>query len=512
MHLKRSIVSFVVACFISFIILLILNDYGITWDEPIHFKDAEQYVAWLKKPEWGSKEEFFKATVLDVHPPLRKLLAGLTHEILTNNLRIVDNTRGYRISSLLFVFPFVFGFTYVAIGFLGYTFGILASFVISFLPHVLFLTPLVTMDYAIMVLWFFAVIAGTRAITSRFWQVMCGISIGLTMLTKLHGFLLFIPIGIFWFSKSYKTLMSASTKKRLIAISGIGLIIITATLIYFAGWPALWSEPIKRLSEYFSIQLDHDSVLVYIFGQNYPRVASWYVPIMFASTTPLFVLAFFILGIAYSVITKNGKSRLFYLNAFCPMLLFMLPFMYRYDWVRLFLPAFPFVVLVAGYGMKSIADQAKGKLKVVVTGLILLLWFITLWFSVIRIHPWESSYYSEVVGGISGANKRGFETEFWGNAYLGILPWMNAHKSEMMCVTPTTHPFYYYQAMGQIEGGVVFTAGLGACKYVVVLMRQGLFIKDPFIDRIVKTRVPINTVSVQGVTLVGVYDISDTTN
>ena len=139
--------------------------------------------------------------------------------------------------------------------------------------------------------------------------------------------------------------------------------------------------------------------------------------------------------------------------------------------------------------------------------IVYLLWFVTLFYSVIRIHPWESSYYNELVGGIAGARRTGFETEYWGNAYLGILPWMNANKQYPMCVTPTTNPFYYYQAMGQIEGGVEFRAPRETCKFVVVLMRQGLFIRDPFIAGVVASQKPIQTVSVDGVPLVGVYDI-----
>ncbi len=136
------------------------------------------------------------------------------------------------------------------------------------------------------------------------------------------------------------------------------------------------------------------------------------------------------------------------------------------------------------------------------------LWGITLFYSVIRIHPWESSYYNEFVGGIAGARTLGFETEYWGNAYFGILPWMNDHKKDPMCVTPTTHPFYYYQAMGQLDADVVYRAPKEDCTFLVVLMRQGLFVRDPFVASVVASQKPIHAVSVDGVPLVAVYDIT----
>ena len=82
---------------------------------------------------------------------------------------------------------------------------------------------------------------------------------------------------------------------------------------------------------------------------------------------------------------------------------------------------------------------------------------------------------------------------------------MNANKKDMMCAYPTTNPFYYYQAMGQIEGGVVFNAGRDVCKYMVVLMRQGMF--SPFVQHMVASDKPVYQLLLQGVPLVGIYDI-----
>lgn len=506
---KKSIVAFLTSLVISFIICIVLNDFGITWDEPIHFGNADQYIAWLKKPDWGSKEAFFKPTTSDVHPPFRKLVAGITHEALTNRLHIIDNTRGYRISSLLFVLPFVFVFTYVAIGFVGYVLGVLAACIISFLPHVLFLTPLVTMDYSIMVLWFFAVIFGVKAVRSWRFQILCGICIGLTMLTKLHGFLLFLPIGIYWAYTNRLQFKKRLWKKIFRLALPLVVIVVTAFFVYFLGWPWLWSQPVHHLQEYFQIQLQHDSVPVYIFGTIYDRVPWWYVPVMFVATTPLFVLIFFISGCWSAVKRGSDTAKLYFVNAILPMALFMLPFMYRYDWVRLFLPAFPFVVLIAVLGMKVIAEHANKKNRYLILLGLIVCWIGVLWYSVIRIHPWESSYYSGTVGGIRGAYIRGFETDYWVNSYKGILPWMNANKKNMMCVYPTTHPFYYYQAMGQIEGGVVFTATGDACKYLIVSMRQGHFARVPDVAKIVKEKKPIYVVTLDGVIIVAAYDISN---
>lgn len=182
-----------------------------------------------------------------------------------------------------------------------------------------------------------------------------------------------------------------------------------------------------------------------------------------------------------------------------------MPGIFRYDGVRLFLASFPFVCLIAARGIQQTVKIFKRKLQPIAIFIIGIGWIITIYTSLIEIHPWESSYYNELVGGVRGASVLGFEAEFWGNAYMGVLPWMNANKKDMMCVYPTTQPFYYYQAMGQIESGVVFNAGRGACKYMVVLMRQGMF--DSFVAQMVKSEKPIYQLLLKGVPLVGIYNI-----
>lgn len=505
---KRSIISFIIALFVSFIILQAMNDFGITWDEPIYFKGGDAYVSWIQRPIFTDKDKFFQATAADVHPPFRKLLAGITHDVLTTKLQIIDNTRGYRISSLLFIFPFIFVFSYVAIGYLGYTFGMCIPILFSLLPHVFYLTPLVTLDYAVTALWFVAVVTGIKGMKSYRWLTISALCTGFAMLIRLHGFVVLISVGMLWLVFFWKKLTGKdSFRQKLFFTAPMWYVLFLALGVFIAGWPWLWTSTLPHLKEYFFLQTSHPGVPVMIFGHVYTHVAWWYVPIMFFVTTPAFVLSFFLLGSWYILKKGSVMDRIILWFAVFPMLFFMLPLVNRYDWIRLFLPAFPFVCLVAGRGMVVAVQLLKKKMRILGTVIIIFLWMATLYTSVIRIHPWESAYYNELVGGIPGAHTLGFETEFWGNAYLGILPWMNANKKDMMCVTPTAMPFYYYQAMGQVEAGVVFNAGLGACKYAVVLMRQGLL--DPFFTKMMETRKPVYVVSIQGVPLVGVYDISD---
>jgi hypothetical protein len=61
--------------------------------------------------------------------------------------------------------------------------------------------------------------------------------------------------------------------------------------------------------------------------------------------------------------------------------------------------------------------------------------------------------------------------------------------------------------MGQIAPGVVFNAGEGACEYYVVLMRQGLFYRNPGLEKLVATSKPIYSVLYGSTPLINVYKI-----
>lgn len=323
---KQILVSLGISLIISFIIFLNLNDYGITWDEPIYFVYGDQYVEWLKKPQWANKDEFFKVNSRDFHPPFRKLIGGLTHEFFVNKTHLIDNTRGYRISSLLFVFPFILLYSYIAIRHFGYLLGCFTPFMFSLLPHVFFYTPLMAMDYAIAVIWFTAVVTVMKGMKNFFWFIISTILVGFCMLTKLYGFLLIIPIVIYWIWYEKTILFGKTTLyKKLSVFPKILSIVGGALVVYVVFWPWLWDSPLRKFGDYLALNFSHQGVPVALFGQVYTHAPWWYTPIMFLTTTPLFVLFFFFLGAVHTLRkTQNQWDKIMLLNAFFPMIFFLI--------------------------------------------------------------------------------------------------------------------------------------------------------------------------------------------
>ena len=97
--------------------------------------------------------------------------------------------------------------------------------------------------------------------------------------------------------------------------------------------------------------------------------------------------------------------------------------------MRLFLPTFFFLAAFAGWGTVWLADavsrairRAAGIARPALAGLVLGSAALAL----IRIHPYELSYYNELVGGPRGAWERGFELTYWYDAFNpGVIDDLN---------------------------------------------------------------------------------------
>jgi len=198
-------------------------------------------------------------------------------------------------------------------------------------------------------------------------------------------------------------------------------------------------------------------------------------------------------------------------NFLFPLLLIANPSVPKYDGVRLFLPAFPFLCIIAGMGVHQLflwSRRIKGGRAFL--PLYLLLFSMTIYSSVVRIHPYQSSYYNELIGGIDGAVKKGFEAEFWGNAHRGALPWLNAHPQHTYWVylvdlePRLSWGFDLYKEDGLLDPAVRF-GDKDNSDFLVLLIRQGFF--SPQMWDYYKNQEPVFSVRLSQTQLVNIYRV-----
>ncbi len=516
MTFRAKITAAVLSLFCCFIVALTINQYGVTWDEGSYILAGETYTQWLKEPSIQSIDTFWE--INHEHPPLCKVAGGISSYLLFKKWGILDRVSAFRMSTLFFVFVL----TYSLFCFSSelYSSKIAPIVVLSFffLPRIFFHSHLAALDYPVTAMWFIVVYSYWKGRSgNRKWIILAAVMLGFALLTKLDALFLYIPVILCWFifygeakepvpEKNGNSLLN----RHRAVFSGLLPMFIIPAVVFFAFWPWLWRDTIERATQLVLFHLHHFEIPVFYLGKQY-IIPPWHYPIVFVSiTVPLIVFGPFLIGIYRTNSNDKRKANAFILfNALFPILIVSWPGIPKYDGIRLFLPSFPFLCMISGLGIKYIYEKLR-KTKLVKFGIscYLLLFLLSIYFSVVKIHPLQSSYFNELAGGIDGAAEKGFELEYWGNAYLDTLEWLNNHKysSFWLCMTAVDpkacFPFAFYKDMGLLDKKVRFTSKDKA-DYAILLIRQGFF--DEEMWEYFLTEDPVSSVRESNSLLVGIY-------
>jgi hypothetical protein len=206
-------------------------------------------------------------------------------------------------------------------------------------------------------------------------------------------------------------------------------VVAIAPSVALIGNPLWWRETFTRLAHYFMLNAARRGALpdipTYYRGEIYPYGLPWENAwVLMAITVPAAILVASLLGLGYTLRVARRDS----LPAYFLLHLVTLPVIRMmgtpaHDGVRLFLPTFFFVAAMAGWG----TDWASGILerltrlpgRLVRMGLTLAVLGPAAW-QLAAIHPYELSYYNELIGGPSGAWASGFELSYWFEPYNSV--------------------------------------------------------------------------------------------
>jgi hypothetical protein len=223
-----------------------------------------------------------------------------------------------------------------------------------------------------------------------------------------------------------------------------------AILIMFLTWPYLWANPIANFIGVFQFMSDNPTNLSVLFnGQAYRagQLPLQYLPFMLSTTLtePVWILFFMGLIVAYRKVfmksaldtsiasfeTKEIISLCLILLWFVILLVYVLlrrPAMY--DGFRHFLFILPPVFILIGFALEYIFEKINifvhpwvnlnGWLR---AALVLFLIFPGL-NAIVRLHPFQYTYYNSFVGGTDGAFRK-YETDYWLTCYKDAVERLN---------------------------------------------------------------------------------------
>ncbi|MBI3736961.1 glycosyltransferase family 39 protein [Candidatus Sumerlaeota bacterium] len=410
---------------------------GYAWDEAYYYEPAKDAAGWVldtvsdlidtggdltRLPSWASIKSSIDRDWEErhEHPSFQKLLSGFS-------LLSFENIIG-PIYAMRLPIAILFGASLTLIYLLGRRTwgpqaGVLGALAYWAMPQIFGFAHFATMETPLVFSTLLFIYCFIRGIDSRFWAFLTGVSLGLLLATKINGFFL-IPPMILW----------GYVYARQRAIHNFFSMLILAPICFVAFWPWLWPDPVHRFLDYINFHAGHQQTALYFEGIKYGfggEPAPFYYPsIMVAVTVPVSILALAAFGLleSFVAIFRRPLAALYLLLGVVTWAVASAPGTPKYDGVRLFLPLFAFIALLAGGGAHLFVafanwldrrrdpwGSSNKLLKIVSWGLALVI-LTDGGIAISRYYPYLLSYFNPLAGGIKGAEERGFEVTYWGEA------------------------------------------------------------------------------------------------
>ena len=320
-----------------------------------------------------------------------------------------------------------------------------------------------TLDGLLASLWVGAVLAFGRAVegggrSPRWgWAVAFGVLCGWAADTKLTGW--FLPLPFVAWSLLYRD------RRGWLALA-VGGVVGAAVLLAFN--PCWWADPVSGVERFFRSNLTRGKTVpiqTLFLGRVYEtpnQSLPWYNTLAWTVlVTPVGFFAMSLTGAwrsarrAFAEAGSDGSAHearfavLALLHWGFLLALRALPHAPGHDGVRLFLPAFGMLAIVAGVGAAATVDRFGrwGKIAIgaaLVEGVA----------SVALMMPVPLSYFSPIVGGLPGAANLGMEpTYFWDALSDDALRWLDRNTPEGRTVRFSNYPtsWLYLKQTGRLR-------------------------------------------------------------
>ena len=269
-------------------------------------------------------------------------------------------------------------------------------------------------------------------------------------------------------------------------------IIVAAPLLTIAMWPWLWFDTANRLNAYVQFHLHHYNILFYFAGTLYDDTAApWYAPLtMLAITTPLVTLTLALIGLVKA--EASPLKRFATIQIVAQLVAVCLPGTPKYGGVKLFMPIFPFLAILAGLGFAMAARELGKPIQryALLAGAML-----PALVGVFAYRGYWLSYYNELIGGVRGATRAGFERQYYDLGY----PAMRDAVVGDVAVLPNPKEYTgYLTAWGH-------RATTDDRANMVILTHERRWPEYPNLQARFRARGRLKTVKVGGVPLFSVY-------
>lgn len=535
MNLKRWVAVLLIPTLFFVIALVTMDDYGVNWDEPIHFSRGQGYLYYFltgkteqDKPITDRPSFFHGYNVRDLydwdggHPATSDILAAMSNFVFYQKLGLVGDIQGYHLFNIFTATLTVFVVAIFAYQTYGVFASVIASLTIATYPLFFAESHFNIKDPPETAFFTLAIFSFWKSLERGNWKwlFLSSISTGLALGTKLNIIflpLIIIPYLFFRYFSSIKgshgfflTLQKIPfAYKKVLFLSPLLVIAIPVVT-----WPFLWRdtwEHVNKVLYYYkdiAIGFNYQPVEYRVLGFNlYPIF--WIVV-----TTPPIILFLGLTGVIYALLRIDDKKTtlLWLLWFIIPIMRVSLPSAVIYGGVRQIMEFLPAMALFAGVGAKYIVEFSTRFSKVKFQIPFILFTCILLLMPILRFHPNENVYFNFLVGGLAGAKERKIPSwgNSYGNAYWQAIQWLNKNAEQdarVALVQGTGQNVPLIQLRSDIDFSGTNWSGINRNgEYLMELIYEGSERAYPYVwDYIETFLVPVYEVKVDDVTITKVW-------
>ncbi|MCK4817783.1 glycosyltransferase family 39 protein, partial [bacterium] len=360
----RILIALIIPALFLIIGFLTISDYGITWDEPLHFMRGEAYFHYFLT----GKKDYSDLSTRNIyqsagcgnfkywmkfahrHPPLNGILSSLSVEIFYKRLGILGNIDAHHSIILILGALCILAVYLFASEAYGRLAGLVAALSLSLYPF--FLVACHNKIKAGPETAFFTLTVWSlwKGLKDRNWKWVLTSSLfcGFALATKFN--IIFLPFIVLpWFLTLLRSRLIG--KERLFSPSllvSFFLYPLLPLVILYACWPWLWPAPLQRLLE----------VVTYYKTVGTYRGEGWDMIVLGRAIfrTPFPVLLLSSIGIGYALThfwkEKNKTSLLVLLWLLVPIIRAIAPGMTVYGSIHRLAEYIPPLCILAGVGAK----------------------------------------------------------------------------------------------------------------------------------------------------------------
>jgi len=275
---------------------------------------------------------------------------------------------------------------------------------------------------------------GNRAGRGGYWPagILWGITLGMTLSCKATGWL--APLPFLLWTAAYRTRP---------AVWAIGVGLPVALLTFWMLNPPLWHDPLHGWATFMHLNFHRAAnaelglnisilFLGRMYNLDYPL--PWYNTIVWTLVTvPIGILLLAGVGVAASLrrCRADSAGMLLVLNFLVLLVVRALPGTPPHDGVRLLLPSFAFLAVLAGVGCGVVFGYAARRWNRRAAAAAVVAVYLTAAGNLVLYAPQWLSYYNLLIGGLGGATAAGMEpTYYWDGLDHSVLDWLHEHTAE----------------------------------------------------------------------------------